>query len=158
MRSRLIKTSLLRHSSLKNQKRQKEYNIWHMVMHFIVKCILNNQHFLTLLGGLVVELISTLVWCDTALCRTGVRGLSKVLRTSCSLAGEDGPLTRGSEFAPAPAGCRGTASVTRPKALLSTVSFGQLGDRPESLVLGDLNSWLACLLEKWRDKHIQAEF
>lgn len=106
----------------------------------------------------MVELISTLVCCDTAFCRTAVRGLSEVLRTSCSLAGEDRPLTRGSELASIPAGCRGTASVTRPEALLSTVSFGQLGDSPESLVLGDLNSWLACLLEEWRDKHIQAEF
>lgn len=76
-----------------------------------------------------------------------------MLGTSCSLAGEDRPLTGGSEFASALAGCRGTASVTRAEALLSTVSFGQLGDSPESLVLGGMNSWLACLLEKWRDNH-----
>lgn len=101
----------------------------------------------------MVELISTLVCCDTALCRIGVRGLSEVLGASCSLAGEDRPLTRGSEFASVSPGCRNTASVTRSEALPSAVSFGQLGDSPESLVLGDLNSWLACLLEKWKEKH-----
>lgn len=115
------------------------------------------NHFLTLLGGLVVELISTLVCCDTAFFRTGVRGLSEVLRTSCSLTGEDRLLTRGSELAPVPPGCRDAASVTRPGVLLPAVSLGRLGDSPESLVLVGLNSWLGCLLEKWKEKQVKAK-
>lgn len=80
-----------------------------------------------------------------------------MLRTSCSLAGEDRPLTRGSELAPVPPGCRDTASVTRPEVLLPAVSFGRLGDSPESLVLVGLNSWLGCLLEKWKEKQVKAK-
>lgn len=79
-----------------------------------------------------------------------------MLRTSCSLAGEDRELTKGSEFAPVPPGCRDTPSVTRPEVLLPAVSFGQLGDSPESLVLVGLNGWLGCLLEKWKEKQVKA--
>lgn len=111
---------------------------------FIIYTKIHNN-ILTLLGGLVVELISTLVCCDMALCRTGVWGLSKGSRASRSRAEDDRPMTRASESAFKAPGFRDTASVTE-ALLLSDVFFGHLGDSSKSLVMEGLSSWLGCLL------------